>query len=85
MLKMLLIKPIWMKFFFQIDRHFCFLEKYFTEFKLHYNQQIVEEILIQTATKTIIQTLHERSLFDSFPNTIKVLKDFMFVTRRRSK
>ena len=43
----------------------------------------MEEILIQRAVKTTIQTLYDKSLFDSFPKTDAVSKDFLFVQRRR--
>ena len=33
--------------------------------------------------KTTLQLFYDKSLFDSFPNADKVLKEFMFVTRRR--
>ena len=33
--------------------------------------------------RTTIQTLYDKGLFDSFPNSDEVLKDFSFVTRRR--
>ena len=60
----------------------CF-EQYYNEFKLQNNKQFVEEILIQTAVKTIIQISYDKGLFDKFPNADSVLQDFLFVTRRR--
>ena len=33
--------------------------------------------------KTTIQILYDRGLFDEFPYADSVLKDFLFVTRRR--
>ena len=33
--------------------------------------------------KTTIQILYDKGLFDNFPNADNVLKDFMFVTRRK--
>ena len=59
------------------------LEKVFNEFKLQYNKQSVEEILIQRAVKTTIQILYDKGLFDNFQNAEEVLKDFLFTTRRR--
>ena len=59
------------------------IEKDFNEFKLQYNKQSVEEILIQRAVKTTIQILYDRGLFDNFQNAEEVLKDFLFTTRRR--
>ena len=63
--------------------HLSKLEKDFNEFKLQYNKQSVEEILIQRAVKTTIQILYDKGLFDKFQNADKVLEDFLFTTRRR--
>ena len=59
------------------------LEKDLNEFKLQYNKQSVEEILIQRAVKTTIQILYDKGLFDNYQNADKVLEDFLFTTRRR--
>ena len=67
----------------KIDGHVSKLEKDYNEFKLQYNKQNVEEILIQRAVKTTIQILYDKGLFDKFQNADKVLEDFLFVTRRR--
>ena len=67
----------------KIDGHLSKLEKDFNEFKLQYNKQNVEDILIQRAVKTTIQILYDRGLFDNFQNAEEVLKDFLFVTKRR--
>ena len=67
----------------KIDGHLSKLEKDFNEFKLQYNKQNVEEILIQRAVKTTIQILYDKGLFDSFQNADKVLEDFLFTTKRR--
>ena len=67
----------------KIDGHLSKLEKDFNEFKLQYNKQNVEEILVQRAVKTTIQILYDRGLFDNFQNAEEVLKDFLFTTRRR--
>ena len=67
----------------KIDGHLSNLEKDFNEFKLQYNKQNVEDILIQRAVKTTIQILYDRGLFDNFQNADKVLEDFLFTTRRR--
>ena len=67
----------------KIDGHLSKLEKGFNEFKLQYNKQNVEDILIQRAVKTTIQILYDRGLFDSFQNAEEVLKDFSFTTKRR--
>ena len=67
----------------KIDGHLSKLEKDFNEFKLQYNKQSVEEILIQRAVKTTIQILYDKGLFDNYENADKVLEDFLFTTRRR--
>ena len=41
----------------KIDGHIAYIEKHSNEFKLQYNKQSVEEILIQRAVKTTIQVL----------------------------
>ena len=69
--------------FLKIDGHISKLEKNYNEFKLQYNKQSVEDILIQRAVKTTIQILYDRGLFDNFQNAEEVLKDFLFTTRRR--
>ena len=63
---------------------FSLFEKNYNEFSINYNKQSVEEIIIQRAVKTTIQILHDKKLFNGFPNAEKVLKDFLFVTKRRS-
>ena len=65
------------------DGHIPKLEKDFNEFKLEYNKQNVEDILVQRAVKTTMQILYDKDLFDNYANADKVLEDFMFVTRRR--
>ena len=67
----------------KIDGHLSKLEKDFNEFKLQYNKQSVEEILIRRAVKTTIQILYDKGLFDNFQNADKVLEYFLFTTRRR--
>ena len=67
----------------KIDSHLSKVEKDFNEFKLQYNKQNVEDILIQKAVKTTIQILYDRGLFDNFQNAEEVMKDFLFTTRRR--
>ena len=67
----------------KIDGHLSKLEKYYNEFKLQYNKQSVEEILIQRAVKTTIQILYDKGLFDNFQKADKVLEDFLFTARRR--
>ena len=67
----------------KIDGHISYIEKDYNEFKLQYNKQSVEEILIQRAVKTTIQILYDKGLFDNYANADKVLEDFLFTTRRR--
>ena len=67
----------------KIDGHLSKLEKDYNEFKLQYNKQPVEEILIQRAVKTTIRILYDKGLFDNYANADKVLEDFLFATRRR--
>ena len=67
----------------KIDGHSSKLEKKINEFKLQYNKQNVEDILVQRAVKTTIQILYDKSLFDTFQNADKVLEDFLITTRRR--
>ena len=67
----------------KINGHISKLEKDYNEFKLQYNKQNVEDILIQRAVKTTIQILYDKGLFDNYANADKVLEDFLFVTRRR--
>ena len=59
------------------------MEKDFNEFKLQYNKQNVEEILVQRAVKTTIQILYDKGSFDNYANADKVLEDFLFTTRHR--
>ena len=66
-----------------INGHLSKLEKDYNEFKLQYNKQNVEEILIQRAVKTTIQILYDKGLFDNYANADKVLEDFLCTTRRR--
>ena len=65
------------------DGHLSSSEKDYNEFKKLTNKQSMEEILIQRAVKTTIQTLYDESFFDSFPNADAVSIDFLFVQRRR--
>ena len=67
----------------KINGHSSKLEEDYNEFQIQYNKQAVEEVLIQRAVKTTIQILYDKELFDAFPNADKVLKNFLFVARRR--
>ena len=66
----------------KVDSHLSKLEEGYNEFKLQYDKQKVEEILIQRAVKTTIQILNDKGLFDTFQNADKFLEDFLFTTRR---
>ena len=67
----------------KINGHISNLEKDYNEFKLQYNKQSVEEIIVQRAVKTTIKILYDKGLFDNYDNADKVLEDFLFTTRRR--
>ena len=67
----------------KIDGHISDIEKHYNEFKLQYNKQSVEDILIQRAVKTTIQVLYDKGLFGNYANADKVLEDFSFTTRRK--
>ena len=67
----------------KIDGHLSKLEKDYNVFKLQYNKQNVEDILIQRAVKTTTQILYDKGLFDNYANADIVLEDFLFTTRRR--
>ena len=67
----------------KIIGHLSKLGKDFNEFKLQYNKQNVEDILLQRAIKTTMQILYDKGLFDTFQNADKVLEDFLFTTKRR--
>ena len=66
----------------KIDGHISYLEKDYNEFKIQYNKQSVEDILIQRAVKTTTQLLYDKGLFDNYANADKILEDFLFTTRR---
>ena len=67
----------------QKDGHLSILERNYNEFKLQYNKQSVEKILFQRAVRTTIQRLFDKGLFENYDNDVDVLKNFLFVTRRR--
>ena len=60
----------------KIDGHVSLIEKDYNQFKLQYNKEPVEQILIERAVKTTIQILYDKGLFDIFQNAEEVLKDF---------
>ena len=67
----------------EIVGHLSKLEQDYNEFKIQYNKQTIEDILIQRAVKMTIQILYDKGLFDNYANVDKVLEDFLFTTRRR--
>ena len=67
-----------------IDGHISYIENDYNEFKLQYNKQIVEEVLIQRPVKATIQVFIDRVLFDTYATADKFLEDSLFTTRRRS-
>ena len=66
----------------KINSHLSKLEKDYNEYKLQYNKQSVEDMLIQRAVKTTKQILYDKGLFDNFQNADKVSEDFLFTTKR---
>ena len=50
----------------KINSHLSLLEKIYNEFKLHYDKQSVEEILIQRTVKATIQILYDKFLMIVF-------------------
>ena len=66
-----------------IDGYISYIENDYSEFKLQYNKQSVEEVLVQKAVKTTIQKLYDKGLLDAFPIADKVPQIFSFTTRRR--
>ena len=67
----------------KIYGHISYIEHEYNKLTLKYNKQSVEEVLVQRAVKTTIQTLYDKGLFDKYANADKVSEDFWFVTRRR--
>ena len=65
----------------KIDGHLSKLEKDFNEFKLQYNKQNVQKILVQRSVKTTIQILYDRGLLDNFQNAEEVLKIFFIYNK----
>ena len=65
------------------DGHLSKSEEGYNEFKLQFNKEKLEDILIRKAVKTTIQILYDKGLFDNYANADKVLEDFLFTTRRR--
>ena len=63
--------------------HLSLLEKDDNEFKRLTNKHSVEEVFIRRAVKMTNQILYDKGEFDGFPNAVKALREFLFVTRRR--
>ena len=66
----------------KINGYLSKLENDYNDFKLQYNEQSVEVVLVQRAVKRTIQILYDKGLFDNFQNANIVLEDF-FTTRPR--
>ena len=75
-------KAYLVKTFIKMDGHVIIIRKNYKDFKILFDKQSIEMVLIQRAVKTTIQVLYDEGLFKSFPNADEVLKDFLFVTRR---
>ena len=67
----------------KINGHLSKLEKEYNEFKLQYNKQSVEDILIQRPVKTTIQLLYDKGLFDNYANADKVLEVFFVYNKEK--
>ena len=46
--------------------HLLFPERYYNEFKLHYNKKSVEEVSIRRAAKTTIQKLYDKGVIKAY-------------------
>ena len=66
----------------KIDGHISYIENDYNQFKLQYNKQSVEQMLVQKAVKTTIQIFYYKSLFDNYAYAHKVLEVFSFTTRK---
>ena len=60
----------------KINGNLSKLEKDYNEFKLQYDKQSKEEVLVQRAVKTTIQIHYDKGLFDKFQNAEEVMKIF---------
>ena len=63
----------------KIDGHISYIEKDHNEFKIEYNKQSVDDILIQSAYKTTILILYDKGLFDNYVNADKFLEYFFYL------
>ena len=62
----------------QIGGRISYLEKDFNQNKMFSNKQYVEEVLIERAVKTSIQSLYDKGLFDNYDKADEVSKDYLF-------
>ena len=60
-----------MKDYLKKGGHFSLFENDYNEYKLQYNKEPVEEILIQRAVKITIEILYERGNLIVFPMQIR--------------
>ena len=60
----------------KIDGHISYIEKDYNEFKLEYNKQSIEDILIQRAVKTTIRLYMTKAYLTIMLMTINVEKIF---------
>ena len=60
----------------KIHGHLSFLGKDYNEFKIQYNKQSVEQVLVQRAVKSTIQILYDQGLFDNYAKADKIQKIF---------
>ena len=67
----------------KLNGQLSLLEKDYNEFKLEYNKQSVENVLVEKPVKTTIQILYDKGLFDEYANSDKVLEDLLFTTSPR--
>ena len=65
--------------FSKIEGQIFSIEKDYNEYKLHYNKQSVEGILIEKAVKTIIQKLSDKRLFDIYTDAVEILKHYLHI------
>ena len=61
-----------------MNGHISCIENDYSDFKLQYNKESIEEILVQRAVKTTIQILYDKEMFDYYANADKVLEEFLF-------
>ena len=67
----------------KLNGHLSLLEKDCNEFKLQYNKQSVEEVLVQRAVKTTKQVLYDKGSVDKYAKADKDLEDLLYTTKRR--